>query len=73
MSHLPRISGRECRRALEAVGFVFDRQKGSHVTLVRKEPFAAVTIPDHRELDAGTLRAVIRGAGLSVDEFKRLL
>jgi predicted RNA binding protein YcfA (HicA-like mRNA interferase family) len=52
---------------------VFDRQKGSHVTLVRKEPFAAITIPDHRELDAGTLRAVIRGAGLSVEEFKKLL
>lgn len=43
------------------------------MTLVRREPFAAVTIPDHRELDAGTLRAAIRGAGLTVEELKRLL
>jgi hypothetical protein len=43
------------------------------MTLVRRKPFAAVTVPDHRELDAGTLRSVIRGAGLSVEEFKKLL
>ncbi len=73
MSHLPRISGKKCRKALEKAGFVLDRQKGSHMTLVRAKPFAAVTIPDHRELDAGTLRAIIRGAGLSVEEFKKLL
>ena len=73
MSYLPRISGQECRKALEKIEFVLDRQRGSHMTLVRKRPFAAVTVPDHKELDTGTLRAVIRGAGLSVDEFKRLL
>lgn len=43
------------------------------MTLVRSEPFSAVTIPDHRELDAGTLRAIIRGAGLTVEEFRKLL
>ncbi|MCW5941233.1 MAG: type II toxin-antitoxin system HicA family toxin [Fimbriimonadaceae bacterium] len=73
MSHLPRISGRDLRKALEKAGFALDRQRGSHMTLVRREPFAAVTIPDHRELDAGTLRAAIRGAGLTVEELKRLL
>ncbi|MEQ1933501.1 MAG: type II toxin-antitoxin system HicA family toxin [Fimbriimonadaceae bacterium] len=73
MSYLPRISGRECGRALESVGFSLNRQKGSHMTFVRKNPFAAVTIPDHKELDAGTLRAVIRGAGLTVESFKELL
>ena len=38
------------------------------MTLIRPQPFAAVTIPDHKELDAGTLRGIIRGAGLSVLE-----
>jgi predicted RNA binding protein YcfA (HicA-like mRNA interferase family) len=41
--------------------------------LRRENPFAQVVIPDHRELDRGTLRAIIRHAGLSVDEFIRLL
>jgi predicted RNA binding protein YcfA (HicA-like mRNA interferase family) len=41
--------------------------------LRRENPFAQVVIPDHRELDRGTLRAIIRHAGLSVDELIRLL
>jgi len=41
--------------------------------LPRENPFAQVVIPDHRELDRGTLRAIIRHAGLSLDEFIRLL
>lgn len=41
--------------------------------LRRENPFAQVVIPDHRELDRGTLRAIIRHAGLFVDEFIRLL
>lgn len=73
MSYLPRISGRECCKALQGLGLKVDRQRGSHVTLVRLEPFLAVTVPDHPELDAGTLRAIIRAVGITVDEFKDLL
>jgi hypothetical protein len=43
------------------------------MTLVRREPFAALTVPDHKELDTCTLRAVIRAAGLTVEEFNELL
>ena len=70
---LPRISGRECVRALAEVGFYTRGQRGSHIILRRDEPFAQVVVPDHRELDAGTLRAIIRNAGLSVAEFAQLL
>lgn len=73
MTKLPRISGRECIRALERAGFYRKRQAGSHVVLRRAEPFAQVVVPDHEELDRGTLRAIIRQTGLSVDEFLRLL
>jgi predicted RNA binding protein YcfA (HicA-like mRNA interferase family) len=73
MSKLPRISGRECARALELAGFLMKRQESTHMILRRENPFAQVVIPDHRELDRGTLRAIIRHAGLSVDEFIRLL
>ena len=73
MSKLPRISGRECVKALEKTGFHFKRQEGSHIILRRDDPFAQIVIPDHKELDRGTLRAILRHAGVSVDEFARLL
>ena len=73
MSKLPRISGQKCIKALEKVGFYFKRQEGSHIILRRDEPFAQVGVPDHKELDRGTLRAIIRQVGLSVDEFMKLL
>ena len=41
--------------------------------LRRDQPFAQVVVPDHKELDRGTLRAILRGAGLSVEEFLQLL
>jgi predicted RNA binding protein YcfA (HicA-like mRNA interferase family) len=73
MSRLPAVSGRECVRALEKTGFCFKRQEGSHVILRRDVPFAQVSVPLHKELDRGTLRAIIRLAALSVDEFVKLL
>ena len=69
MSKLPNISGRECVRALAQVGFYVKRQEGSHIILRRDDPFTQVVVPDHRELDRGTLRAIVRQAGLGVDEF----
>ena len=73
MSQLPVVSGAQCVKALEKAGFVVYRQRGSHITLVRTEPRAQTTVPNHKELDRGTLRAIIRQAGLSVDEFIALL
>lgn len=73
MSGLPRISGRECAKALGKIGFYLKRQESSHMILRRDNPFAQLVIPDHKELDRGTLRAIIRQAGLSADEFERLL
>lgn len=73
MSKLPVVSGAQCVKALVKAGFVVYRQRSSHITLVRVEPHAQTTVPDHKELDRGTLRAIIRQAGLSVDEFIALL
>lgn len=55
------------------VGFTLRRQEGSHRILRHDDPFAQVVVPDHRELDRGTLRAILRHAGLSVNEFLALL
>jgi len=60
MSKLPQISGKECIKALNKVGFLVKRQKGSHIILYRDVPFAEVVIPNHKTLDKGTLRAIIR-------------
>ncbi len=73
MSNLPRISGKECVKALSSSGFVLRRQHGSHLILRREDPFSQVVVPDHVELDRGTLRAIIRQAGLTVDQFRNLL
>ena len=73
MSKLPVISGSVCVKVLEKVGFYFKRQEGSHIILRRNDPFAQVVVPNHKELDRGTLRAIIRQAGISVDEFVKLL
>jgi predicted RNA binding protein YcfA (HicA-like mRNA interferase family) len=73
MNGLPRISGRECVKALSKVNFYLKRQESSHMILRRDNPFDQLVVPDHKELDRGTLRAIIRQAGLSVDEFMKLL
>ena len=73
MSRLPVISGNECINTLRKAGFYFKRQKGSHVSLRRDEPFVQVVVPLHKELDRGTLRAIIRQAGLSIEGFRELL
>jgi predicted RNA binding protein YcfA (HicA-like mRNA interferase family) len=73
VSKLPVVSGAECVKALKQLGFVVTRQRGSHIILVREEPKTSITVPDHKELDRGTLRAIIRQADLTVDEFVELL
>lgn len=73
MSKLPVVSGAECVKALGKIGFVVYRQSGSHITVIRNNAAAQTTIPNHKELDRGTLRAIIRRVGLTVDEFVALL
>jgi len=74
VSVLPRISGREAVKALTRIGYQEDRQRGSHIILRQSSyPHRRITVPDHREIAKGTLRAIIREAGLTVDEFKALI
>ncbi|MBI3837828.1 MAG: type II toxin-antitoxin system HicA family toxin [Planctomycetia bacterium] len=67
------LSGRDVRAALQRAGFLFRRQKGSHMVLRRDEPFARVIVPDHKQIRQGTLRRIVADAGLTVDEFIQLL
>jgi predicted RNA binding protein YcfA (HicA-like mRNA interferase family) len=74
MAKLPTdLSGREVRAALEQIGFVFRRQKGSHMILRRDNPYARAVVPDHKNIRIGTLRHILNEAGLTVEEFVQLL
>ena len=73
MAELPVVSGAEAVRAFERAGWRRDRQRGSHVVMLKHGHLASLSIPMHRELAPGTLRSLIRSAGLTVEEFVRLL
>lgn len=75
MAKLPVISGKDAVKAFGKAGFelVKGRGKGSHQFMVREDPRCMLTIPDHRELAPGTLRSMIRQAGLTVEQFVDLL
>jgi predicted RNA binding protein YcfA (HicA-like mRNA interferase family) len=73
MARLPVLSARERIAALEKAGFYVVRQRGSHITLRRDSPPGRVTVPNHKELRTGMLRAIIRQAGITIDEFLELL
>lgn len=72
MTRLPVCSGAEAIRVFERFGWSVDRQRGSHVTLIKAGAAVVLTVPLHRELGPGLLRALIRKAGLTVEEFVRL-
>ncbi len=69
MARLPRLSGREAVKAFESLGWQQARQSGSHIIMVREGHLATLSVPDHKEVAKGTLRSLIRSAGITVDEF----
>jgi len=73
MGRLGNISGREAVRAFERAGWQVVGQVGSHVVLIKPGLRVNLSIPQHKELSVGTLRALIRNAGLTVEEFLDLL
>ncbi len=74
MSKLPVVSGRKAVKALGKLGYAVDHQTGSHVILRQSDsPHRRLTVPDHKELARGTLRAILREAGITADQFRALL
>jgi predicted RNA binding protein YcfA (HicA-like mRNA interferase family) len=70
---LPVISGAQLIRVLERLGWEVVRQRGSHVRLRHPDRRTFLVVPLHRELKRGTLRGILRDAGLDVDELRRQL
>jgi len=54
------------------MGWKIDRQKGSHVMLVKADYLYTISIPQHKELGIGILRKIIKQAGLTAKEFNDL-
>jgi len=74
MAKLPRdCSGRQAVRALQRAGWLVARQTASHIIMVKPGRRPTLSVPDHRSLDPGLLRSLLRHAELSVDEFIRVL
>jgi predicted RNA binding protein YcfA (HicA-like mRNA interferase family) len=74
VSTLPHVSGRKVFQSLLKIGYEKDRQKGSHIVMRQiSYPHRRIVVPDHKEVAKGTLRAIIRHAGLTVEEFAKLL
>lgn len=73
MPKLPQISGEKAVKAFGKAGFERIRQRGSHVTLKKKDFATNLSVPLHKAIDRGLLRGLIRDAGLTVEAFVNLL
>jgi len=73
MARLANISGKQAMKAFEKAGWQPAGQVGSHLVLIKPGIRVNLSVPQHKELSVGTLRALIRHAGLTVDEFLDLL
>ena len=73
MTKLPDVSGKQCIRALERADFKLVRIEGSHHYMRRIHPFCQVSVPLHRSLKKGLLHGLIRSAGITVEDFLKLL
>lgn len=70
MGRLPGLKVKEVEKILRRAGFVEDRVRGSHITFYSPERDVFTTVPFHsRDIATGTLRAIIKQTGMSVDEF----
>ena len=72
MAHLPVISGDDFVKVMNKIGYVWDHTEGSHMILLHPSRHR-LSVPRHKELGRGLLRSLIRDAGLSREEFIRLL
>ncbi len=73
MPRLPAISGKKAVDAFKEAGWQVARREGSHTILTKVGVTNILSVPDHREVRRGTLRSLIRKAGLSVEEFIALM
>jgi len=67
------FSGRQIVKALHRIGFVVDHQRGSHVFLHNLDKNISVVVPNHKELKKGTLNNILKKAGITVEDLRKLV
>lgn len=73
MGKLRVISGRKLVKVFSKFGWKEIRRNSSHIILIKPGNIVTLSIPDHKEVAKGTLRSLIRSAGLTIDEFNKAL
>jgi len=69
MAKLPSVCSRKVVKAFRSFGWDVVRRESSHIIMVKQGEMATLSVPDHNPVAKGTLRGLIRAAGLTVDEF----
>jgi predicted RNA binding protein YcfA (HicA-like mRNA interferase family) len=69
MAKLPSVSSRKVVKAFKTFGWEVVRRESSHIIMVKEDHVATLSVPDHNPIAKGTLRSLIRLAGLTVEEF----
>lgn len=71
MPKLPKLSGGKTIKVLKKFGFIFSRQKGSHVIFKKKVESGEMgcVVPMHKELADGTLKGILKQAKITPEEF----
>ncbi len=67
------FSGDDIVKALRRIGYVVDHQRGSHIFMHNLEKNISVVVPRHKEIKKGTLNSIIKKAGITIDDLKRLV
>jgi len=73
MAKMPILRGREVAKIFESLGWEKSRQSGSHIILIKTGSYVSLSIPDHKDVAAGTLRSLIKAAGVTNDDFLKLV
>jgi predicted RNA binding protein YcfA (HicA-like mRNA interferase family) len=74
VAKLPVVSGKALVRALARFGYAVDHQTGSHIVLRQDSPpFRRLSVPRHKEIAKGTLRSILRNAGLTAEQLRDAL
>jgi len=67
------FSGKEVVKGLKKIGYNFDHQTGSHIFLHNSTANKSIIVPNHKELKIGTLKSILKKAGITVNQLKDLL
>ena len=73
MPQVPLLRPQEVVKAFEEFGWTIARQRGSHIIMTKAGHIATLSIPNHAQVARGTLRSLIQHAGLTIEDFLKVV